>query len=306
VFFRGTRYCAAERSKYTNMTALAPQSYITMLFTLMCCVVLTFVSLTLNDRMQSYVLVYWPYYSLYFGLGYFLMYTWNWKRILPLERMIAFSLIFQLFRQYEMFGEDLHFRDEQFRSDMCRHFLGHPNRWHCVFDEPMIYSMHALSEWIVGVASIASQNLAPWITVACMSYSIALSVFHAYLGLFASSLAPQYIAGSICSALCWLSSGYCLMKIYADKRINKRDLLVWIMYGFALRAIGFIGLYLHNGETRYERAHLLVYIDGPFHKIFMVLLVCTASLPLTIFLGFHVSISPRKKSEEQKMHSIFN
>jgi len=85
------------------------------------------------------------------------------------------------------------------------------------------------------------------------------------------------------------------MKIYADKRINKRDLLVWIMYGFILRAIGFIGLYLHNGEARYERDHLLVYIDGPFHKILMIILVCTAGLHLAIFLGFHVLIPSRKK-----------
>lgn len=259
------------------MNRLSFHSLVTIFFTFFVISCITVCCVFLDDHKQSYILVYWPQISLAIGVIGAVYHTYHWDELRGFERYFIFSLFLQLFRHYEMFGEDIYFRDEQFRSDFCKRFLGLKGRWHCVYDEPMIFAVNCLSEYLIGITGVLLQNESPIISSSSLCFSMCLSVFQYYLVL--KGTLPVYIAGTVCSIPCFFVAVSGVMKMLRTKHLSKLELLKSLFLAILMRAIALMGLTYHTGTSRYERAHRLVYIDGNFHPMFMVFLSVLACCP---------------------------
>ena len=246
-----------------------------------CILVLSFMSIasvTMIVRVESYILVYWPYFSLrfsYFGFGICYL---NWKKISKIEKLVTMAFLCQLYRQYEMHGEDWYFRDGRFRKDYCRFFFGPgKSKWYCTYDESLIFSIHCIAEFVIGLTALYYSNLRPKFCIIFHGYSLALSIFIFYIGVSEFT----YIAGTVASLICVFFNFYCTGQIKKITDMKLKEMIQLLLVGLFMRFSILLALLVHPGELRYNIREELLYVDGIYHKFIIIFQILLSCIPLT-------------------------
>ena len=243
-------------------------------------------SVILRVRLQSFVLVYWPYFSLGLAFLGIALYIVNWKRVTVVEKTVAIAFFCQLYRHYEMHGEDWKLRDDQFRTDFCKSLFGHKDRWFCIYDEPLIFSIHFLSDLAVGVGAIYYCHTKPTLNLISHGYSLALSFC-----IFVMAISEaKYIAGSLASIICFFFNFYCTGCVKRMWKLRSLRVMKYVGFGFMMRFLTFFAIILHPGKPRLNVRQKLVYVDGIYHKLFIVLQVLLSCMP---FMYTFLSQNPK-------------
>lgn len=261
---------------FRHKDALSEVGWIFLSFSFLVLTTLSIASIAVSVRLESYVLVYWPFYSLWlsffgFGLLYF-----NWKSVPKIEKIAVMGFLFQMYRHYEMHGVDWKLRDDYFRTDFCRSFFGHNSRWFCVYDEPLIFVMHCIAEFVLGMTALYYSNTRSKITIICHGYTLALTLFVFYLAV----VELKYIAGLVASIICFFFNFYCTGQIIQKKRMRVNNVIKYFFVGFAMRILIFFLVALHPGQPRLNIHNNLVYIDGLYHKFLMLIQILISFAPL--------------------------
>lgn len=264
------------------MHRLSETGHIVVAFCSLVAACLGLFSIILRVRLQSFVLVYWPYFSLgmaFLGLG---LYMLNWKHVTAVEKTVAFAFFLQLYRHYEMHGEDWKLRDDQFRTDFCKSLFGHRDRWFCIYDEPLIFSVHFLSDLAVGIGAVYYCHIKPTCYLISHGYSLALSF---YILVMVVSEA-KYIAGSVASVICFFFNFYCTGCVKRLWQLKTSYVMKHVGLGFLMRVLTLFAILLHPGKPRLNMHEKLVYVDGIYHKIFIGLQVLLSCIPfMYIFMS---------------------
>ena len=193
----------------------------------------------------------------------------------------------QLYRHYECTAK-IGNRDDQFRTDFCKSLFGHKNRWFCIYDEPLIFSIHFLSELAVGVGAIYYCRTKPKLNLISHGYSLALSFF-----IFVMAISEaKYIAGSGASIICFFLNFYCTGCVKRLWKLRSLRVMKYVGFGFMMRFLTFFAIILHPGKPRLNIRQKLVYVDGIYHKIFIVLQVLFSCIP---FMYIFMSQNPTEK-----------